>query len=121
MTLNIKRFKVPHVQLPPKSHISILFALRSAVFQLQTILRQVHWTTPNDLKHYKVEGFPYTYPPSQNAIRFSLRPAVFELQVILRQVHRVTLNDKTLKVKGTPYTYPAKFQSVLPYVQPFSR
>ncbi len=42
LTLNTKRSKVLHMT----TKVSLLFALWSAVFKIQVILRQVHWITP---------------------------------------------------------------------------
>ena len=50
-TLKGQMYPIYMLQLPPESQISLNFALRLAIFKLQAILRQVHWMTPNDLKH----------------------------------------------------------------------
>ncbi len=48
MTLNPTRSKVPHICFTSThgSQISLRFALRPAVLEIQAILRQVHRMTP---------------------------------------------------------------------------
>ncbi len=48
MTLNTKRSNVAyiHVTTTPESQISPCFSVRTVAFELQAILRQVHWMTP---------------------------------------------------------------------------
>ncbi len=88
MPLSPTRSNVPHMCVTSihRSHISLCFTLQPAVFEIQAILRQVHWMTPK---------WPWTtrsnYPEyvtavlwSQISVRFVLRPAVFEIPPILR-------------------------------------
>ena len=48
MTLNPTRLNVPNIctTTVPESQISLSFPLRPALFEIQAILRQVHWITP---------------------------------------------------------------------------
>ncbi len=117
ITLNNTRSKVPHMHptTTPVSQISLPFALRSAIFELQTILGQLHWIMPKwpwALKRSKVQGilrqvhrmtpkWPWIlkgqrYPlyafcistsKSQILLHFTLRPVTFELHVTVREVH----------------------------------
>ncbi len=126
MTLNTKRSKVPHIilQLPPESHISLLFALQTPIFELQAILRQVHRMTPK--WPWKLEGQSTTIPESQISIRLALQPAVFQLQDILRQMDQMTAKwPWTLKGQRYPIymlQLPPipKFHPVSLYSQPLS-
>ena len=60
MTLHTKRSKVPciHVTTTPDSQISLCFTLRSIVFRLQAILRQLHWLTPKWPWRLKGQRYP---------------------------------------------------------------
>ncbi len=60
----------------------VRFALRSAVLDLQAILRQVHRMTPKWPWTLQPKIYPTYYtsvPDSQISLRFALRPAVLEL------------------------------------------
>ncbi len=78
--------------VPPGSQISILFALRPAIFELQAILRQAHRLTPKWLWMLKGQRYPI-YMLQLLSLKFHslpLQPADFELQAILKQAHRMT-------------------------------
>ncbi len=65
MTLNTAtwtRSKVLHVLListSPQFQSFLSYHQPFFWFELQTILRQVHWMTQNDLEHYEVKHTPY--------------------------------------------------------------
>ena len=60
MTLNPTRSKVPHICVTsiPESQISVRFALRPAIFELQAILRQVDRMTPKRPRLLECERCP---------------------------------------------------------------
>ena len=70
MTINTKRSKVSHICCrSTESQISLLFTLQKAVFELQAILRQVHWMAPKRFWTLKVKGTLdtcYNYPRIPN-------------------------------------------------------
>ncbi len=97
MALNTKRSKVPHTHITTvhDSQISFTFALEPVVFQIQAILRQMHWMILKWCWTLKGQRYPIYMlqlwsTESQNFIYFFLQPAVFEIQSILRQVHWLT-------------------------------
>ena len=76
----------------------IFNSLRStaSVFELQAILRQVHWMTqkwPSILQGQRKRICSIVTRESEISIRFALRPAVFEFQTILRHLHRMAQHD----------------------------
>ncbi len=79
------------------SQISLRFALRPALFEIQTILRQVHRMTPNWSWTLQRQITLYLYnktvPESQISLRFALRLAVLGLQAILRHCTEWPQND----------------------------
>ena len=77
-----------------------LLHLWTAIFELQAILRQMHWMIQIDLEHNKVKSKCVTsVPESQVSTRFAPRRAIFELQDIFRKVQ----NDiEHYKVTGIP-------------------
>ncbi len=93
MTLNAKRSYVPHICATSihESQISLHFALWTAVFEIQAILRQVHRMTPNDLtlQGQIAHTCITTLPESQISLNFTVQ-VDFDIQAILRQVHRMT-------------------------------
>ena len=76
----------------PESKISISFSLRPAGFELQDILRCVHWLTPKWPRALQGQKVPHICVTSVPNSQMSLRPAIFKLhvQAILRQLHRMT-------------------------------
>ncbi len=61
MILNPTRSNIPHVCVTSihESQISLRFAVRRAIFEMQAILRTVHRMTPNDLEHYQLKCTKY--------------------------------------------------------------
>ncbi len=53
----------PHICVPivPDSQISVRFALRPAVLELQAIRDKCTEWPQNDIEYYKVKGTPYMY------------------------------------------------------------
>ncbi len=74
------------LHLPTGPQISLRFAPRPAVFELQAVSRQVHQMTSNT-KRSKARLIHLT--KSHISLFFSLWPVVFELQAILTQMHRM--------------------------------
>ena len=74
MTLNTKRLKVPHVHITntQDSQISIRFALWPAIFELEGILRQVHWMTPKWLETLKDHSNPIYMLQIKPSLKFRL-------------------------------------------------
>ncbi len=111
MTLNHTQSKLPHICVTrlQESHISLRFALRPAIFDIQAILRQWHRTIPkwpSTLQGHMCPICVTSIHESHISLRFALRPAVFEIQAILRQEHRMTPNwSWTLQGQITPYRY----------------
>ncbi len=93
MTLNTKRSKVHHIQLfisTLELKISVCFTLRWSVFELQAILRQVHWMTPKWPWTIKGQRYPYiyyNYPELPNFTPFCSTGSRFCFTCHLRQVH----------------------------------
>ena len=120
MTLYPRRSKIPqiHITTTSKSQISLRFALRPAIFELQAILKQVHLMTSkwrSALKCHK--SIQFYFHSILISLHFNLRLAIFELQAILKQLHRMTLKwPSTLKGQRYPiytcYNYPPKYHSV---------
>ena len=56
MILDTTSWYVLHIRVTvvPEYLVSIRFCLRSVVFELEAILRQLHLIIPNDLEHYKL-------------------------------------------------------------------
>ena len=105
------------VSLVPKFHSVLLYGqpflrymasfLRQvprAIFEIQAILRQVHWMTSNwpwTLQGQITLSSITTLHESQIPLSFALRPAVFELRPFW---DKCTPNDlEHYKVKGTPH------------------
>ncbi len=42
------------VTIVSESKMSLRFSLRLALCELQAILRQMHWMTPNDIEHHNM-------------------------------------------------------------------
>ncbi len=73
--------------------ISIRFALRPALFELQAILKEVHLMTTNDIEYYNVKDILHTYynyPESQISLPFCPMVLQFRVTGYLRQVHQMT-------------------------------
>ena len=110
MTLNLTRSNVPHICITtiPGSQISLRFTVRPALFEIQTIVRQAHRTTPNRPSTLQCQSTLYMY----------------NLNVPGSQIHSVLLYDEPFlsyrpfwdkctewpqtdlepyKFKGTPY------------------
>ena len=130
MTLNPTSSNVPHIfiTIVHESQISLRFALWPALFEIQAILRQVHWMTPNwpwTLQCQITLYYITTVPESQISLHFALQPAVLELQAILRHVHRMTSKWPWILLGQRYTTYvllvspSLKFWSVLLYDQRF--
>ena len=125
---------VPHIlvfiTIVQESQISIRFTLRPAFFDIQAILRQVHWMTPKWPWTVQDQRYPRnvtSVQESQISIRFALRPALFEIQAILRQVHRMTakwpwtLPGHMCPIYMLAVSISPKFHSISLYDEPFSR
>ena len=88
---------VPHIHITttPQSQISPRFALWPAVFEIQVILRQLHWMTPKWpwTLHVKVKGTPLARIriPTTHTSQISLvLLSLFEIWDIWRQIHWMT-------------------------------
>ena len=95
MTLNTTKSNVPHICVTSihESHISLHFALQPAVFQLQAIVRQVHWMTPSWLWTLPSQISLYMYNYClwvSNFTTFHSMTSRFEIQASLRQAHQMT-------------------------------
>ncbi len=107
MTLNPTNSNVLHITGVPEFQMSDHFTLRPVVFELQVILREVHWMAQSNFEPYKVKCNHICVTSIRNfqiSLRFALRPAVFEIEAILKQGHWITQNDlEPNKVKDTSY------------------
>ncbi len=79
------------------SRFSIPFAVQPAVFELQTIVRQMHIYFISTLRLSSMRSkVPICVIPIrqvQNSISFTLRSEVFELHAVNSQAHSIAPND----------------------------
>ena len=95
INLNTTRWNVPHICVTSvyNNQISVSFALRPAVFDLQAILRKLHRNDPKMTLNPTRSMHPTcvaSIRESQISLRFVLRPALIDIQATLRQVHWMT-------------------------------
>ena len=106
------------VSIIHKSQISVCFALRPVVFEIQGISREVHGMIQMTLNPTR-SNVPYicitSTSESQISLRFALRPTIFEIRGILPEIEKIRNTPFDLKfTKFNCKKYPVYSKYLLP-------